>query len=141
MRILTCGTFDVLTVGHLNLILYCRELAGHSGIVDVSLGSDDSIKKVKGYDRPVFSWALRVEAISAIRLTGRKVVDYFHMHRSNGSLELMIKEAVKPDIIVVGSDYRDKKVIGSEYADVKYFDRDWRFSSTKIIQACRIKKE
>jgi D-beta-D-heptose 7-phosphate kinase/D-beta-D-heptose 1-phosphate adenosyltransferase len=41
----------------------------------------------------------------------------------------------QPDYMVVGSDYRNKKVIGSEYSqNVIFFDRIEEYSSTKVIE-------
>ena len=38
------------------------------------------------------------------------------------------------DTIVVGSDYKDKKVIGSEWATVIFFDRIREYSTTKLLE-------
>jgi D-beta-D-heptose 7-phosphate kinase/D-beta-D-heptose 1-phosphate adenosyltransferase len=49
-------------------------------------------------------------------------------------LEYLIKE-IEPDIMVVGSDWEDKKVIGSEFAkELKFFDRIDGYSTTRTIQ-------
>ena len=48
-------------------------------------------------------------------------------------LENLIKNT-EPDLMIVGDDYRDKKVIGSEYAkELYFFPRDERYSTTKIL--------
>ena len=42
----------------------------------------------------------------------------------------------KPDIMVVGSDYLNRKVIGSEYAkQLRFFKRIDGYSTTQIIQS------
>ena len=42
---------------------------------------------------------------------------------------------LNPDVMIVGSDYKDKKVIGSEYAkSVEFFDRIGDYSTTKILE-------
>ena len=41
----------------------------------------------------------------------------------------------RPDIMVVGSDYRNKKVVGSQNAGLlKFFDKIDGFSTTKTIK-------
>ena len=48
-------------------------------------------------------------------------------------LENLIKENI-PDIIVVGSDWSQRKVVGSEYSkDVLFFDRIDGYSTTNLI--------
>lgn len=139
MRVLCAGSFDIIHVGHLNLLMHCRVLAGHKGEVLVSLDSDNKITRDKGRDRPIFECIERVNAIESLKIENTKIVDKTFIHESNDYLLELIK-TISPDLIVVGSDYQDKKVIGSEYAEVKYFPRDWRFSSTKIIEACQKQK-
>lgn len=140
MRIFCAGSFDVIQVGHVNLLLYCRELAGVKGEVHISIDSDEKVMIDKGLDRPIFEWRERADAVLAISFAGNKIVDRVHLHKSNDYLQDLIRHIIRPDIIVVGSDYRDKKVIGCDIAEVKYFDRDWRFSSTRTIEACRKNK-
>jgi len=50
-------------------------------------------------------------------------------------LENMIK-SYKPDIMVVGSDWKGKSVIGSMYsAELRFFDRIEKYATTKTIQS------
>jgi bifunctional ADP-heptose synthase (sugar kinase/adenylyltransferase) len=54
---------------------------------------------------------------------------------SDYELEQMIK-SFKPDIMVVGSDWKDKSVIGSYYASkLIFFDRIGDYATTKTIQS------
>ena len=44
-------------------------------------------------------------------------------------------EYIKPDIMIVGSDWKGKEVVGSQYAkEVRFFDRIGDYSTTKTIQ-------
>lgn len=140
MKVFCAGTFDIITVGHINLLLFCRELAGYKGEVIISLDSDAKITRDKGAGRPIFEWLDRANAIESLKFGNNKIVDKIYMHQSNDYLDDMIRFSIKPDIIVVGSDYQGKRVVGDEYAEVKYFDRDWRFSSTKVIDAIKAKQ-
>ena len=61
-------------------------------------------------------------------------VDEVRYFDSDESLENLVKE-VKPDIIVVGSDWKGKTIIGSYYAaELKFFDRIEEYATTKTIQ-------
>ena len=44
-------------------------------------------------------------------------------------------ESIKPDTMVVGSDWKGKEVVGSRYAkSVRFFDRQGDYSTTQTIQ-------
>ena len=68
-------------------------------------------------------------------LENLKSVDCALYFSSDESLEALVK-SIKPDIMVVGSDWKGKSVIGSYYsAELKFFDRIDEYSSTQIIQS------
>jgi len=138
MTVFCAGTFDLLHVGHINLLLFCRQQAGHNGKVIMSIDSDKKIKKDKGDDRPIFKYTDRLLALESIRLNNLRVVDLVIEHPSNEYLLDSIK-LYKPDAIVVGGDYQDKEVIGSGVSKVIYYPRDYRFSSSGIIEAIKRK--
>ena len=48
--VFTNGCFDILHTGHLELLEYCSKLGDE---VVVGLNSDDSVRRLKGADRPV----------------------------------------------------------------------------------------
>jgi bifunctional ADP-heptose synthase (sugar kinase/adenylyltransferase) len=64
-----------------------------------------------------------------------KAVDMVFPFDTDEELEDLVK-LHQPDIMMVGSDWKNKPVIGSEYAkELKFFDRIDEYSSTKIIQS------
>jgi bifunctional ADP-heptose synthase (sugar kinase/adenylyltransferase) len=64
-----------------------------------------------------------------------KSVDEVRFFSTDEELENLVK-SVKPDIMIVGSDWKDKTVIGSYYASkLIFFDRIDEYSTTKIIQS------
>ena len=101
------GTFDILHPGHIQLLNYAKSL-GDS--LTVGIDSDRRVREKKGPTRPVNSVGDR-----AYMLQNLKAVDYIVVFDSDEELERCIK-TVKPDIMVVGSDWKDKSVIGSMYA-------------------------
>ena len=45
-------------------------------------------------------------------------------------------ESIRPKFIVIGSDYKDRKVVGGEHArlGVKFFERIGEYSTTNILK-------
>lgn len=134
MKVFTAGVFDIIHVGHINMLLFCRQIAGPNGQVSVSLDTDYKVKQAKGDERPVFPLNYRENAIKSINYFGNKVVDFITFHDSNYQLEGNIFN-IKPDYIVACDEYKGR-VVGADLAEVIYFKKDERFSSTKIIEAC-----
>ena len=121
------GTFDVLHPGHLSLFEYAKSLGDH---LIVAIDSDERIKEKKGPTRPINCLLDR-----AFMLANIYTVDEVRTFNSDKELEELV-EYYKPDIMVVGSDWKDKPVIGSQHAkELKFFDRIDGYSSTKIIQS------
>lgn len=118
------GTFDVLHVGHMKLLEYAHSL----GTVRVGIDYDNRVKELKGNTRPINTWVDRIYFMS--RIIGVDSVVGF------GS-EFELKEQIRlwsPDILVVGSDYKEKYVIGSEYAkEVRFFEKLDGYSTTNIV--------
>jgi len=120
------GTFDVLHRGHLSLLNYARSLGDY---VVVGIDTDERVKEKKGSFRPINSVEDR-----ALMLVNLKSVDEVKYFGTDDELKNLVK-SVNPDIMVVGSDWKDKSVIGSYYADkLLFFDRIDEYSTTKIIQ-------
>lgn len=124
MRIWVNGTFDVLHIGHLRLIQYANSF----GDVRVGIDKDIRVKELKGGDRPINNWFDRIEMMRSI-----KYVDSVVGFLTDEELRDEIKKW-NPDIMIVGSDYKDKPVIGSELVkEVLFFDKIGGHSTTKII--------
>lgn len=120
------GTFDILHRGHIELLNYARSLGEY---LVVGIDSDGRVKEKKGPTRPIHSQSER-----KFFLENLKAVDAVDIFSSDQELENMIK-SVKPDIMVVGSDWKDKSVIGSYYASkLIFFERIGEYSTTKTIQ-------
>ena len=121
------GTFDILHPGHVQLLNYAKSL-GDS--LTVGIDSDRKVREKKGPTRPINSVGDR-----AYMLQNLKAVDYIVIFDSDEELERCIK-TVKPDIMVVGSDWKDKSVIGGMYAaELRFFDRIEEYATTKTIES------
>ena len=126
-RIFVNGTFDILHPGHVQLLNYAKSLGD---TLTVGIDSDRRVAEKKGPSRPVNGVGDR-----AYMLQNLKAVDHIVIFDSDEELEQCIK-VVKPDIMVVGSDWKGKSVIGSMYsAELRFFDRVDEYATTKTIQS------
>jgi D-beta-D-heptose 7-phosphate kinase/D-beta-D-heptose 1-phosphate adenosyltransferase len=120
------GCFDVLHPGHIKLFKYAKSLGDY---LIVAIDSDRKVSEMKGSDRPIFSQNDRKEMLQSIRYID--IVDIFDTKKE---LEELMK-FIKPDIMIVGSDWKGKEIVGAEYAkNVKFFDRIGTYSTTRTIQ-------
>lgn len=122
--IFTNGCFDVLHRGHVELLKYAKSLG--SSLV-VGLNSDNSVKKLKGNDRPINNQEDRKAILESI-----KWVDHVVIFDEETPEKLITK--LKPDIIVKGGDYTKKEVVGHKIAEVKIFELVDGLSTTKTIK-------
>lgn len=122
--IFTNGCFDILHRGHIELLKFCKSLGGK---VVLGLNSDSSVKRLKGYARPV-----NKEEDRKIILESIQYVDEVIIFHEDTPYELIKK--LNPDIIVKGGDYRLEEIVGKEFADVVLFDYVEGYSTTNIIK-------
>jgi len=119
------GTFDILHLGHLALLNYAKSLGDK---LFVAIDSDERVKQLKGSSRPIYDSFQR-----KTMLLNLKAVDEVEIFSSSEELEMWIKQ-IRPSIMVVGSDWRNKSVIGSQYAKrLEFFERINDYSSTNTI--------
>lgn len=133
--IFTNGCFDGgLHVGHFNLLMKCRSLAGKYGKVIVGLDADIKVRADKGQSRPIYNEFERQDHLRSlcypIDSLLVKVVDEISFFNTNEQLYELVKR-YKPDIIVKGSDWIGN-VVGSDLAEVVHIDLIQKISTTKI---------
>ena len=125
--IFTNGCFDVLHRGHLELFQFARTLGDK---LIVGIDSDVKVRRDKGFGRPINNIKERKFMLESI-----KWIDEVHVFQDTKGLEMLVK-SISPDIMVLGSDWKDKTIIGKQYAkEVKYFDRIEGHSTTQIIES------
>lgn len=119
------GCFDILHRGHYELFNYAKSLGD---FLTVGIDSDDKIAKDKGPDRPFNKVQDRVYALESL-----KAVDKVVTFNTREELKNSIQE-YSPDILVVGSDWKNKEVVGWRYAKkIVYFNRIEGYSTTNIL--------
>ena len=124
-KVFVNGTFDLLHRGHLELLNYAKSL----GYVIVGIDTDECIKGKKGPTRPIHNQEER-----KFHLENLKSVDEVIFFSSEPEFEGLIK-SLQPDIIIVGSDWKEKSTIKTYYdGELIFFDRIEEYSTTKTIQ-------
>ena len=127
MKIFVNGTFDLLHRGHLELLNYAKSLGDY---LCVGIDTDVRVKEKKGVKRPIYNQNER-----KFFLENLKAVDEVRLFSNDSELEDLVK-SVNPDIMVVGSDWKEKSVIGSYYAaELKFFDRINDYATTRTIES------
>jgi len=126
--VFTNGCFDILHPGHASYLNKAKELGD---ILIVGLNSDDSVRRLKGKNRPINNQQDRAYMLAALSST-----DYIVIFEEDTPYELI--KAIKPDILVKGADYKGKEVVGSDIAkEVVLIDFLEGKSTTDIITKIR----
>ena len=121
----TNGCFDILHRGHIELFKYAKSLGDY---LVVGVDTDERVKSFKGNDHPFNNLEDRVAILNAIGY-----IDKVCTFGSDNELEQQILSSTARTI-VVGSDYKNKKVIGSQLVEsVAFFDRIGEYSTSKIL--------
>jgi D-beta-D-heptose 7-phosphate kinase/D-beta-D-heptose 1-phosphate adenosyltransferase len=102
--VFTNGCFDLLHPGHVSLLRRARA-AGDRLVV--GLNSDASVRRLKGEDRPVQDATARSIVLAALSF-----VDAVVVFEEDTPLKLI--EALKPDVLVKGADYKPEDVVGAD---------------------------
>ena len=93
--VFTNGCFDILHPGHIDLLRRARALGD---TLVVAINSDDSVRRIKGPNRPVFNQDERAELLAALEM-----VDLVTVFDEDTPLQAILK--VRPDILVKGADW------------------------------------
>ena len=125
-RVWVNGCFDVIHRGHVELFRYAKSQGDY---LIVGLDKDSRVSESKGNSRPINKLEDRIFVLQSI-----KYIDKVVSFGSDKELEAQIKLA-SPDIMVVGDDWKNKKIIGGHLVDNKlYFKRLIGYSTTGILR-------
>lgn len=123
------GCFDILHFGHLELLRFASSLGDR---LCVGIDSDVRIKSMKGKDRPINEQYFRKFMLESIRW-----VDKVYIFDTDYQLEKYI-ESLKPTYMVIGEEYRDKRIIGGDFCEkITFIPRIGQHSTSNIIKTIK----
>lgn len=102
--VFTNGCFDILHFGH---VYYLEQAKKQGDILIVGLNSDKSIQRIKGKNRPIVCQQDRAKV-----LAGLESIDYIVIFNEDTPLKTI--SAIKPDVLIKGSDWQKNNIAGSE---------------------------
>lgn len=128
--VFTNGCFDVLHKGHAHLL---HEASTYGDMVVLALNSDESIRRLKGKDRPINTLQDRAEMLSYF-----PAVDWI-VSFDEDTPEVLIQK-LNPDVLVKGGDYTPEQIVGAEYViqqggQVKIIPFVHGYSTSNIISS------
>jgi D-beta-D-heptose 7-phosphate kinase/D-beta-D-heptose 1-phosphate adenosyltransferase len=101
---LTNGCFDLLHPGHMSLL---REAKSHCDRLIVAINSDDSVRRLKGPDRPIQLESARADVLASLEMID--CVTVFDEDTPESLIEIL-----RPDVLIKGADYTLDEVVGGD---------------------------
>jgi len=102
--VFTNGCFDILHKGHLELL---TQAAALGDVLIVGINADDSVRRLKGDDRPVNDEKFRAKLLASLT-----IIDAVCIFPEDTPLALI--QTILPDFLVKGGDYDPSTVVGAE---------------------------
>jgi D-beta-D-heptose 7-phosphate kinase/D-beta-D-heptose 1-phosphate adenosyltransferase len=126
INVVVNGTFDILHRGHIEMLEYAKSLGDH---LLVCIDTDSRVSELKGPTRPINKQNDRKFMLQSLRC-----VDTVWYFDDADELEEIL-ETYKPDVMVKGSDYRDKPIVGAHLCkEIKFYEIVPNYSTTRTIQ-------
>jgi len=102
--VLTNGCFDIIHPGHIRYLQQARDLGD---ALIVALNSDESVRALKGQQRPIFTQDERAEIMAALSFVG-----YVTIFLQDTPRDLIA--TLLPDLLVKGGDWSPENIVGRE---------------------------
>jgi rfaE bifunctional protein nucleotidyltransferase chain/domain len=131
--VFTNGCFDILHLGHID---YLSKAAEFGDVLIVGLNSDDSVRTIKGINRPINDENSRAMILAFLSFVSAVIL--FDEDTPYNLIKL-----VQPDVLIKGSDYKPEDIVGYDIVkakggEIKTIDFLPGYSTTSIID--KIKK-
>ncbi len=101
--VMTNGCFDILHAGH---VAYLSKAAQLGDRLVVAVNDDDSVRRLKGAQRPVNAVAQRMAVLAAL-----ESVDWVVPFSEDTPQRII--DVLRPDVLVKGGDYRPEDIVGA----------------------------
>jgi rfaE bifunctional protein nucleotidyltransferase chain/domain len=130
--VFTNGCFDLLHPGHIHSLEAARNLGD---FLIVGINSDESVRTLKGANRPLIEEQERAEILAALECVDGVVI-FDELTPQN------VIAALLPDILVKGSDWPGNQIVGREEVEavggrVVLIDNVPGYSTTEILNKIR----
>ena len=102
--VFTNGCFDLLHAGHVSLL---ERAAALGDLLVVAVNTDRSVRKLKGAGRPLVPEQQRARLVAALACVDDVVL-------FDDPTPLRIVNALRPDVLVKGADWRGRTVAGAD---------------------------
>lgn len=102
--VFTNGCFDILHAGH---VMYLDQAKRFGDFLVLGLNSDESVRKIKGPERPI-----NILKDRATVLSGLSSVDAVVVFEEETPHQLIVK--VRPDVLVKGADWKVEDIAGAK---------------------------
>lgn len=127
--VFTNGCFDILHLGHIDYLEKAKSLGD---ALIIGLNDDDSVRRLKGPERPVNDKYARARMLAALHF-----VDAVCVFEEDTPGELI--DNLVPNVLVKGGDYTIDTIVGAETVinnggEVKTIELVDGFSTTGIIE-------
>ena len=130
--VFTNGCFDLLHPGHVRYLAAARALGD---ALVVGLNSDDSVRRLKGPDRPILRCLERAEVLAGLAAVDHLIV--FDEDTPRGLIATVL-----PDVLVKGADWATEDIAGGDAVRaaggrVERIDLVPGLSTTELIRRLR----
>lgn len=105
--VFTNGCFDILHRGHIDYLTKAKALGD---LLVVGVNGDDSVRRLKGPNRPVVNQDDRAAVLAALA-----AVDYVSLFDEDTPFELI--SAIVPDVLVKGADWPVEAIVGKDVVE------------------------
>jgi len=128
--VFTNGVFDIIHPGHIELFEFAKK---NGDLLIVGINDDDSVKNIKGKNRPIFNLNERMELLEAI-----EYIDYIIPFSQDTPIDL-INKLFRIDVLVKGGDYKPDEVKGKKEVErtggkLLLFKFHTNYSTSSIIK-------
>jgi len=108
-KVFTNGCFDIMHLGHID---YLAKAADLGNVLIVGLNSDQSVRKIKGQNRPILDIHARSMMLASLSFVTAVVI-----FEEETPLDLI--RFVGPEVLVKGSDYTVENTVGADIVQEK----------------------
>lgn len=123
--VLTNGCYDLLHLGHIYSFCIAKKMGDK---LIVAVNSDDSIKRLKGENRPINTLEERVTTLSFLDM-----IDMIIVFEEDTAINVI--KALNPDIYAKGEEYKNKTLLEAEYVKkLEYIPMIQGISTTNVLK-------